>query len=75
MFRRLPQIVIDTNVIYAAVRSGSGASSLLVDRIDTGEFDVHVSVSLILEYTDVLMRNLSILQITATAVEELVGYI
>jgi putative PIN family toxin of toxin-antitoxin system len=52
-----PQIVIDTNVIIAALRSKRGASSKLLSLLGTGRFDIHDSVPLELEYEDVIQRQ------------------
>jgi predicted nucleic acid-binding protein len=54
----LPQIVIDTNVIVAGLRFRRGSAFQLLTLIDTGQFDIHLSVPLVLEYTDVLLREL-----------------
>ena len=51
------QIVIDTNVVIAALRSRRGASSKLLSLLGTGLFDIHDSVPLILEYEDVIQRQ------------------
>lgn len=51
-----PQIVLDTNVLIAALRSRRGASSKLLTLVGTGRFEVHISVALVLEYEEVLMR-------------------
>lgn len=51
------QIVIDTNVVIAALRSKRGASARLLKLIGTGRFEIHVSVPLILEYEDVILRQ------------------
>jgi putative PIN family toxin of toxin-antitoxin system len=52
-----PQVVIDTNVIIAALRSKRGASSKLLSLLGTGRFDIHDSVPLVLEYEDVIQRQ------------------
>jgi putative PIN family toxin of toxin-antitoxin system len=52
-----PNIVIDTNVIIAALRSKRGASNKLLSLVGTGKFEIHDSVSLILEYEEVLQRQ------------------
>ena len=52
-----PNIVIDTNVVVAALRSKRGASSKLVSLIGTQKFEIHDSVPLILEYEDVIQRQ------------------
>jgi len=53
----IPNIVIDTNVVIAALRSKRGASSKLLSMIGTKKFEIHDSVPLILEYEDVLQRQ------------------
>ena len=54
----LPQVVIDTNVIVAGLRSRRGSAFQLLTLIDTGQFDIHLSVPLVLEYTEVLGSSL-----------------
>jgi putative PIN family toxin of toxin-antitoxin system len=51
-----PRIVLDTNVVVAALRSRRGASFRLLELVGTECFDIVVSVPLILEYEDVLKR-------------------
>ena len=51
------QIVVDTNVLVAALRSKSGAANLLVNRLDDERWQMNVSNALILEYEDVLTRD------------------
>jgi predicted nucleic acid-binding protein len=55
----LPQVVIDTNVIVAGLRSRRGSAFQLLRLIGTEQFDIHLSVPLVLEYTEVLTRELS----------------
>jgi len=50
-------VVIDTNVIIAALRSKKGASNKLLSLVGTRKFEIHDSVALILEYEDVLQRQ------------------
>jgi putative PIN family toxin of toxin-antitoxin system len=52
-----PQIIIDTNVVIAALRSKRGASSKLLSLLGAGLFDIHDSVPLIFEYEDVIQRQ------------------
>jgi putative PIN family toxin of toxin-antitoxin system len=54
---KTPQVVIDTNVLIAAQRSQRGASSKLMSLVGTGRFDIHISVPLVLEYEEVLLRQ------------------
>lgn len=51
------QIVLDTNVIVAALRSKRGASAKLLRLLGSDKFDINISAKLILEYEDVLKRE------------------
>jgi predicted nucleic acid-binding protein len=51
-----PEIVLDTNVLVAGLRSSRGAAHELLTRIGSGTFGINVSVPLLLEYEDVLLR-------------------
>jgi predicted nucleic acid-binding protein len=68
-----PQIVIDTNVIFAALYSRFGASNRLIRQIGTGAFDFHLSVPLILQYEDVLKRNARKLSLDAHSIDQLLA--
>ena len=46
----VPQIVIDTNVLIAAFRLRNGASLHLLSMIDSGRFEINLSVPMVLEY-------------------------
>jgi putative PIN family toxin of toxin-antitoxin system len=50
------KIVIDTNVLVAALRSRRGASFKLVSVLPSDEFSIAISVPLVLEYEDALKR-------------------
>ena len=54
---KTPDIVFDTNVIIAALRSKKGASNKLLSLVGTQKFEIHDSVALILEYEDVIQRQ------------------
>jgi len=51
------RLVLDTDVLVAAMRSRRGASWQLVDRALTTEFTLLLSVPLVLEYEVVLARE------------------
>lgn len=53
----IPDIVIDTNVVIAGLRSKNGASHKLLSLVGTGKFEIHDSVALVLEYEDVIQRH------------------
>ena len=50
-------MVLDTNVLVAAIRSQRGASFRVLEQVGRGVFDIAVSVPLVLEYEDVLLRR------------------
>ncbi len=60
----VPNVVIDTNVIIAALRSKKGASNKLLSLVGTSKFEIHDSVALILEYEDVIQRQRTELGLT-----------
>ena len=51
------RIVIDTNVLFAALKSRRGASYKLVSLLPSKRFSIAISVPLIIEYEDVLRRG------------------
>jgi putative PIN family toxin of toxin-antitoxin system len=53
---RLPEVVLDTNVLVAGLRSRRGASARLLAMVGTGRFNINLSVPLVLEYEGVLLR-------------------
>jgi len=69
------QIVIDTNIFFAALYSQRGASYKLLSLINSGKFGSNVSVPLILEYEDVAKRNLDKITPTAQDVDDIIDYI
>ncbi len=52
----LPQIVLDTNILVAGLRSRRGASAKVLRLVGGGSFEVHLSTSLLVEYEAVLHR-------------------
>lgn len=69
------QIVIDTNVLYSALYSRSGASYLLVDQIGRARFDMHLSVSLAAQYEDVAKRNITDLGLDEQTIDDILDFI
>jgi putative PIN family toxin of toxin-antitoxin system len=53
-----PRVVLDTNVLVAAIRSRRGASFRLLSMVGGGIFEVSLSVPLLFEYEDALARHL-----------------
>lgn len=69
------QIVLDTNVIYAALRSKRGASYLLLSLLDSDKFEINLSVPLVIEYEDVLKRKIDSLTLTKRKVDQFLDYL
>jgi putative PIN family toxin of toxin-antitoxin system len=68
-------VVLDTNVLVAGARSRLGASFELLSQVGSNAFDVAVSVPLVLEYEDALMRDLPAIALSPLDVQELIDYI
>lgn len=70
-----PSIVLDTNVLVAALRSDLGASHRLLSLIGLERFDIQLSVPLVLEYEDVCKRMLPQLDMDAGDVDDIIDYL
>lgn len=70
-----PQIVIDTNVFVAAMRSRQGAAFRLLSLIDRGKFEVHISVPLILENEDAAKRIEAEIALAAKNIDDIIDFI
>ena len=68
------RIVIDTNVLVAALRSRSGWSFELLQRIGQGQFQHVVTVPLVMEYEDVLVRP-GMVRVSSAAVGHVLDYV
>lgn len=69
------RVVLDTDVIYSALRSKSGASNVLLRLLGTGRYRVALSVALGLEYESVLKRQALTTGYTVQDVETLLDYL
>jgi len=69
------RIVIDTNVFVSALRSRRGASFELLSLIGVWEFEVAISVPLILEYESAAKRILDSLPLSEEDLEAILDYI
>ncbi len=65
------QIVIDTNVMVAGLRSKRGASYKLLAMLKDERWQINVSSTLIFEYEEVLKRERASLGLTPTDIDEL----
>jgi putative PIN family toxin of toxin-antitoxin system len=69
------QVVIDTNVIIAALRSRRGASFRLLTILEKNKFTVCVSVPLVMEYEDVAKRFIGEIALNEEDIEAVIDYI
>lgn len=69
------QIVLDTNVLVAALRSNRGASFQLLSFIGQSEFEINLSVPLVLEYEDVCKRDGLINGLSSQDVDDMLDYL
>ena len=51
------QVILDTNVLVAAFKSSRGASFRLLSLVNAGKFQLNVSTPLVVEYEEVLRRE------------------
>ncbi|MEO0375218.1 MAG: putative toxin-antitoxin system toxin component, PIN family [Cyanobacteria bacterium P01_A01_bin.17] len=70
----IPQVVLDTNILVAGLRSRRGSAFQILQLVGTGRFDIHLSVPLVLEYREVLLRELPNLYITADDIEAVLEF-
>jgi putative PIN family toxin of toxin-antitoxin system len=68
-------VVIDTNVLVAALRSSRGASFRLLMQLGSKAFDVYISVPLILEYEDAVKRLIGEIPLTEQEIDDILDYI
>jgi putative PIN family toxin of toxin-antitoxin system len=62
------EVVIDTNVLVAALRSANGASHLLISQLGSTQWRPNVSTALLFEYEEQLSRLIGFAGITRTDV-------
>jgi putative PIN family toxin of toxin-antitoxin system len=69
------QIVIDTNVLLAALRSQRGASHRLLKLIGDDRWQMNLSVPLFLEYEDVVKRPEAGLKLSIAEIDDILNFI
>ncbi|HWX39613.1 MAG TPA: putative toxin-antitoxin system toxin component, PIN family [Blastocatellia bacterium] len=72
---RVFQVVIDTNVLIAALRSRRGASHRLMMLIGDGRWQMNLSVPLVLEYEEVAKRLLPRLGLAEEDIDAILDYV
>jgi putative PIN family toxin of toxin-antitoxin system len=69
------RIVINTNVIVAALRSRRGASYRLLSLVDTGAFLLALSTPMVLEYEDAAKRLAHASPLTMSDIDDILDYL
>lgn len=69
------RVVLDTCVLFAAMRSADGASHEVLWQVGTGMFETAVSVPVVLEYEEVLRREAGSLGMSSRDVGDLIDFI
>ena len=69
------QVVLDTNVIVSALRSQQGASYKLLMLVGQADFEINLSVSLLLEYEDATKRLLGQIPLAEDEIDNILDYL
>jgi putative PIN family toxin of toxin-antitoxin system len=70
----LPRVVVDTNVVVSGLRSRRGASFRLLSEVGKGRFEIALSVPLVLEYEDALVRHAHVTKLTRADIDAVLDY-
>ena len=71
----LPRVIVDTSVLVAGLRSRRGTAFRLLSEIGRTSFEIALSVPLVLEYEDVLLRHADDTGLAANDVDALLDYL
>lgn len=71
----VPLVLLDTNVLVAGLRSKRGAAFRLFSLIGKGDFEICLSVPIVLEYEEVLLGQLEQLHLAGSDVQDLSDYL
>lgn len=69
-----PKIVMDTSVLVSALRSQRGASYRLLSLMDSGRYELSVSVALMLEYESVGKHVAPEVGLTPEDIDDILDY-
>jgi putative PIN family toxin of toxin-antitoxin system len=70
-----PRVVVDTSVLVAGLRSRRGAAFRLLTEVGKTTFEIALSVPLVLEYEDVLLRHADKMGLAADDIDALLDYL
>ncbi|MGC1378089.1 MAG: putative toxin-antitoxin system toxin component, PIN family [Anaerolineales bacterium] len=69
------QVVVDTNVFVTALRSKKGASYKLIQLIKKGNFQLNLSVPLVIEYEAVAKRTIGEITLDEKEVDNVLDFV
>lgn len=69
-----PRVVVDTNVVVAGLRSRRGAAFRLLAEIGKGRFEIALSVPLVFEYEDALLRHAEAAALSRADIDAVLDY-
>lgn len=69
------RVVLDTNVIVAALRSQRGASAAVLLEADARRFEFFISVALFFEYESALKRPESGIELPLSRIDDVLDYL
>ncbi len=69
------RIFLDTNVLVSALRSRNGASFRLLSIIDSGKFELAISVPLVLEYEAAAKKQSRETGLSSSDIDAILNYI
>ena len=72
---KAPVVVLDTNILVAALRSRDGASFKILSLIGASKFQICLSVPLVLEYEEILLREIEHLTVDEQDIQDLIDYL
>ena len=71
----VPQVVLDTNILYSGLRSNQGSSYQLLSLLEYNRYQIHLSVPLVLEYEDVLRRYQDAISFSDIDIKQYLDYL
>ena len=72
---KIPTIIIDTNVLLAALYSRRGASFKLISLVGQGYFNIVLSVPLFIEHKSIIERNRSKIKLSEEKINDILNYL
>jgi len=71
----MTRVIIDTNVLVAAIRSRNGASFKLLSLVGSGSFETVVSVPLVIEYEYAATKTANEIGLDQSVIGPIVDYV